>query len=92
MEEKKRGWKKGRAEFFIFILDGKGWVEFGLIVFGLNEVQWVFSLNPIITGSNWVDAHLTQIIIWWVWVQLELVGLSRQMSLGLFCHPYPAHR
>ena len=41
-----RKWKKRREaergvgdEFFIFILDGKGWVEFGLIVFGLNEAQ-----------------------------------------------------
>ena len=45
-----RKWKKRReaergivAEFFIFILDGKGWVEFRLIVFGLNGVQWVFT-------------------------------------------------
>ena len=45
-----RKWKKRReaergvgAEFFIFILDGKGWVKFRLIVFGLNGVQWVFT-------------------------------------------------
>ena len=45
-----RKWKKRREaergvgdEFFIFILDGKGWVEFRLIVFGLNGVQWVFT-------------------------------------------------
>ena len=30
-----------RAGFFFFF--GKGWVEFGYIVFGLNEFQWVFS-------------------------------------------------
>ena len=29
--------------YFIFIFYGKGWVEFGYIVFGLNGVQWVFS-------------------------------------------------
>ena len=29
--------------FFFFFFFGKGWVEFGYIVFGLNEFQWVFS-------------------------------------------------
>ena len=29
--------------FFFFLNYGKGWVEFGYIVFGLNWVQWVFS-------------------------------------------------
>ena len=29
--------------FFFFFNDGKGWVEFGYIVFGLNGAQWVFS-------------------------------------------------
>ena len=29
--------------FFFFIIYGKGWVEFGYIVFGLNGFQWVFS-------------------------------------------------
>ena len=38
-------------------------------------------------------AHLTQLIIGWVWVQLEWVGLGGQiglggqMGLGLLCHP-----
>ena len=45
-----RKWKKRREaergvglSFFIFILDGKGWIEFVLIVFRLNRVQRVFS-------------------------------------------------
>ena len=29
--------------FFFFFFYGKGWVEFGYIVFGLNGAQWVFS-------------------------------------------------
>ena len=29
--------------FFFFFFYGKGWVEFGYIVFGLNGVQWFFS-------------------------------------------------
>ena len=29
--------------FFFFFFYGKGWVEFGYIVFGLNGSQWVFS-------------------------------------------------
>ena len=29
--------------FFFFFNDGKCWVEFGYIVFGLNGAQWVFS-------------------------------------------------
>ena len=28
--------------FFLFFVYGKGWVEFGSIVFGLNGLQWVF--------------------------------------------------
>ena len=32
-----------RLGFFFFFLGGKGWVEFGYIVFGLNGVQWAFS-------------------------------------------------
>ena len=28
---------------FIYFFFWKGWVEFGYIVFGLNESQWVFS-------------------------------------------------
>ena len=43
MEEEKRGRKRGRAEFFNFYFGWKGWVEFGLIVFGLIGTQWVFS-------------------------------------------------
>ena len=27
----------------VFFFYGKGWVEFGYIVFGLNGVQWIFS-------------------------------------------------
>ena len=34
--------KRLRVLFFFFCY-GKGWVEFGYIVFGLNEAQWVFS-------------------------------------------------
>ena len=69
---------------FLFFLDLME-IKFGYIVFGLNGLQWVFSQNPIITGLNWVDTHLTQLIIGWVWVQLEWV------SLGLLCHPYKTH-
>ena len=29
--------------FFFFFLNGKGYVEFGYIVFWLNGAQWVFS-------------------------------------------------
>ena len=37
--------KQSRAGFlfYFFFFNGKGWVEFGYIVFGLNEAQWVFS-------------------------------------------------
>ena len=37
--------KQSRAGFlfYFFFFNGKGWVEFGYIVFGLNESQWVFS-------------------------------------------------
>ena len=28
---------------FFFFFYGKGWVEFGYSVFGLNELHWVFS-------------------------------------------------
>ena len=28
---------------FAYFVFGKGWVEFGYIVFGLNGAQWVFS-------------------------------------------------
>ena len=28
---------------FLFFFFGKGWIEFGYIVFGLNGFQWVFS-------------------------------------------------
>ena len=45
-----RKWKKRREaergvglSFFNFILDGKSWIEFVLIVFGLNGTQCVFS-------------------------------------------------
>ena len=45
-----RKWKKRREaergvglSFLNFILDGKSWIEFVLIVFGLNGTQWVFS-------------------------------------------------
>ena len=55
---------------FLFFLDLME-IKFGNIVFGLNGLQWVFSQNPIITGLNWVDTHLTQLIIGWVWVQLS---------------------
>ena len=30
-------------EVFFFFFYGKGWVEFGYIVFGLNGSQWVFN-------------------------------------------------
>ena len=29
--------------FIFFYFYGKGWVEFGYSVFGLNELHWVFS-------------------------------------------------
>ena len=80
--------KRLRAGFFFFFFNGKGWVKFGYIIFGFNGLQWVFSSNPIITGSNWVDANLTQLIIGWVWVQLEWVSLDGQMTLDLLCHSY----
>ena len=35
--------KRLRVFFFFFFGYGKGWVEFGYIVLGLNEAQWVFS-------------------------------------------------
>ena len=54
------------SEGFYLFFYGKGWVEFEYIVFGLNGSQWVFSQNPIITGSNWIDTHLTQLIIEWI--------------------------
>ena len=34
--------KRLRA-FLFFLFYRKSWVEFGYIVFGLNESQWVFS-------------------------------------------------
>ena len=74
--------------FFFFFFNGKGWVKFGYIIFGFNGLQWVFSSNPIITGSNWVDVNLTQLIIGWVWFQLEQVSLGGQMTLDLLCHSY----
>lgn len=38
------------------------------------------------TQSNWVNTHLTQTLIRWVWVQLQLMGLGGHMGLDLFCH------
>ena len=32
-----------KSLIFFFFLIGKGWVEFGYIIFGLNGVQWVLS-------------------------------------------------
>ena len=32
----------GLVFYFIFLY-GKGWVEFGYIIFGLNGFQWIFS-------------------------------------------------
>ena len=29
--------------FFFFFFNGKGWVEFECVVFGLNGSQWIFS-------------------------------------------------
>ena len=39
-----RKMKRLRAGFlFVYLFYGKGLVEFGNIVFGLNRAQWVFS-------------------------------------------------
>ena len=42
-EGKSETLKHLKAFFFFFLNYGKGWVEFGYIVFGLNWAQWVFS-------------------------------------------------
>ena len=44
-EGKWKSWNIETSEgfFFFFFFNGKGWVEFGYIVFGLNGSQWVFN-------------------------------------------------
>ena len=36
----------------------------------------------MLIGFNWVNTHLTQLIIGWVWVSFKWVGLDGQMDLG----------
>ena len=45
-------WNTEKSEFFIFIyfLIGKGWVEFGYIIFGLNGFFFFFLI-----GKCWIE-------------------------------------
>ena len=36
----------------------------------------------MLIGFNWVNTHLTQLIIGWAWVLFKLVSLDEQMGLG----------
>ena len=36
----------------------------------------------MLIGFNWVNTHLTQLIIGWVWVSFKWMGLGGQMGLG----------
>lgn len=47
----------------MFFFNGKGWIDFVYIVFGLNCFIGFLVKTQESTEFNWVDVNLTQLII-----------------------------
>ena len=51
----------------------------------IKSKKYVFSCK---IDKIFAQTNVIALIIRWVWVQLEWVGLGGQIDLGLLCHPY----